>query len=112
LEEDESCNLGSSVIVGDEVFDHSRVRIRLGPLTIEQYHDFLPGGDAYAALNALTKAFSTEVEYEVQLVLREPDVPGCVLETGSEAQPLGWLTWIRSKEQTSGPRSDTILLLQ
>jgi type VI secretion system protein ImpH len=111
LEEDESCSLGSSAIVGDEVFDNSRVRIRLGPLTIEQYNDFLPNGDAYGAVRALTKAFSTEVEYELQLVLREADVLGCVLGTGLEAQPLGWLTWIRSTQQPSGPRSDTILLL-
>lgn len=112
LEENESCSLGSSAVVGDEVFDHSRVRIRLGPMDIQQYRDFLPDGEAYAAVKALTKAFSTEVEYELQLVLAGEDVPGCTLETELAGQRLGWLTWIRSGQTSSEARSDTILLLE
>jgi len=112
LEEDESCGLGTSAVVGDEVFDHSRVRIRLGPLTREQYRDFLPDGQAYAAIKALTKAFSTEVEYELQLLLAAEEVPGCTLDAGLGGPPLGWLTWIRTEQKDGEPRGDTILLLE
>ena len=111
LEEDESSALGLSAVVGDEVWDHSRVRIRVGPLSIEQYREFLPEGPAYSAMQALTKAFSTEVEYEIQLVLKGSDVAGCVLEVDADAYPLGWLTWINSQQQDNAQRSDTILLL-
>ena len=111
LEEDESCSLGISAVVGDEVWDHSRVRIRVGPLNIEQYREFLPEGSAYSAMKALTKAFSTEVEYELQLVLQGSDVSGCVLEADADAYPLGWLTWINSQQRSNQQRDDTILLL-
>jgi type VI secretion system protein ImpH len=111
LEEDESCSLGISAVVGDEVWDHSRVRIRVGPLDIDQYRDFLPEGNAYSAMKALTKAFSTEVEYELQLVLKASDVFGCVLESDEGRFPLGWLTWINSQQQNNEQRCDTILLL-
>ena len=60
----------------------------------------------------MTKAYSIEVEYELQLVLKAADVPGCVLQTGLDAQPLGWLTWIRSGQQVDEPRMDTVLLLE
>ena len=113
LEEDDSCGLGTSAVIGDEIFDHSRVRIRIGPLTRDQYRDFLPGGEAHRAIRALTKAFSSEVEYELQLVLQGQDVAGCVLETEANARPLGWLTWIRSNpDSASDARDDTLLLLE
>src|SRR5580698_3376734 len=53
-ENDYSERLGFGAIVGDEIWDQqSRVRIRLGPLTMRQYVDFLPGGGAYAGIRAL-----------------------------------------------------------
>src|SRR5258708_2254120 len=40
--------LGFGAVVGDEIWDQqSRVRIRLGPLALERYREFLPGGEAY-----------------------------------------------------------------
>ncbi len=45
--------LGYGAVVGDEVWDQqSRVRIRVGPMTLEQYEDFLPGGEAYRRIRA------------------------------------------------------------
>jgi type VI secretion system protein ImpH len=93
--------LGAGAVVGDEVWDQqTRVRIRLGPLNATQLDDFLPTGSAYAALRALTRFFShDQYEFELQLVLARDDVPGFVLG-GDEArpQPLGWSTWIRTRE--------------
>jgi type VI secretion system protein ImpH len=43
--------LGVGAIAGDEIWDHqSRARVRLGPLTLEQYIDFLPAGRALGPL--------------------------------------------------------------
>jgi type VI secretion system protein ImpH len=94
-----STQLGQGAIVGDEVWDHQSVaRIRLGPLTLERYRDFLPGGAANEALRALTQFFSgNEIDFEVQLILAREDVPRCELgKAGATAPVLGLLSWVRS----------------
>jgi type VI secretion system protein ImpH len=108
--------LGAGAIVGDEIWDQqSGVRIRLGPLTLKQYMDFLPRGSALQPLRAITRFFSgDEIDFEVQLVLRSDEVPPCEL---SEAQAsdiltpqLGWTTWAKTAAMTRDP-GDTILRL-
>lgn len=90
--------LGGGAVVGDEVWDQqARVRIRLGPLTREQYDDFLPGNRGHRALSALTSFFGQgSLDFEIQLVLAKDDVPGCVLGVEDTPGPLGWSTWIRT----------------
>ncbi len=68
-------------VVGDEIWDEqSRVRIVLGPLTMERYLDFLPSGTAFEPLRTLTRFFSgNEFDFEVRLVLERDDVPPCEL---------------------------------
>ena len=57
----DSRKLGVGAVVGDEIWDQqSRVRVRLGPLTLAQYQDFLPDGTAYEPLKRLTKFFSND----------------------------------------------------
>jgi len=59
--DDENCGsqqLGRGAVVGDEIWSpQSRVRIRLGPLSLERYGDFLPQGNAFEALRAITRFF-------------------------------------------------------
>ena len=91
--------LGGGAVVGDEVWDpQGGVRIRLGPLTRDQFDAFLPTGSAHAMLRSLSRLFSgAQLEVEAQLVLARSAVPGVVL--GSEREEprrLGWTTWIRS----------------
>jgi type VI secretion system protein ImpH len=86
------------------------VRIRLGPLTLAQYLDFLPTGRAHEPLRALVRVFSgNEIAFEVQLVLRKEDTPACELGVeGAVAPQLGWLTWAKSAPLAADP-DDTIL---
>ena len=58
-------------VVGDEVWDQqSRIRLKLGPLTLEQYLSFLPNGTAYEPLRELAQFFcGASLEIEVQLIL-------------------------------------------
>ncbi len=76
--------LGFGAMVGDEIWDQqSRVRIRLGPLTMRQYVDFLPGGEAHRRIRALTEFYAGgEYDMELQLVLKRDEVPPCELNAG------------------------------
>ena len=109
----DSEKLGAGVVVGDEIWDQqSRVRIQVGPLSLEQYTSFLPGGSAHEPLKALVRFFSNdELDFEVKLVLQRDDVPKC--EVGGEdasAPRLGWISWLKSASLDHNP-GDTILSL-
>jgi type VI secretion system protein ImpH len=103
--------LGIGAVVGDEIWDQGAgVRIRLGPLDLNQYLDFLPEGTAHAPLRAITRFFSgDEIDFEVQLVLKREQVPACELDEAVTVVPqLGWSTWVKSVAMTRDP-ADTIL---
>jgi type VI secretion system protein ImpH len=105
--------LAWGAMVGDEIWDQqSRIRLRLGPLDIQQYREFLPEGPAWRELRALTRFFTRgEFDVEVQFVLRREDVPPCELgEDTAEAPRLGWSTWMKSAPLARDP-DETILLL-
>jgi type VI secretion system protein ImpH len=116
MEDDDSYSdqLGLGAIAGDAIWDQqSRARIQLGPLTAEQYRSFLPSGDAWEPLRAITKFFSQgEIEFELQLILKRGEVPGCELNPESpEAPLLGWFSWVKSKAAFNRDPGDTVLLL-
>ena len=105
--------LGFGAVVGDEVWDqHSRGRIKIGPLTLGQYLDFLPNGTAFEPLRAITRFFSNdEIDFEAQLILRRDDVPRCEVGAEGEASPLlGWVSWAKTTHLLQNP-GDTILRL-
>jgi len=124
LGKDDQCDLGSGAslssqlgvgtVVGDEIWDQqSRIRLKLGPLTQEQYLAFLPGGAAYEPLRDLTRfVCGVHLEVEVQLILQRAVVPRCDLGEDSLAGPrLGWFTWMKSGADFDRSPADTMLLL-
>ncbi len=68
-------------MVGDEVWNQqSKVRIVLGPLTLERYADFLPDGQSCEPLGSWVRFFSNdEWDFEVKLILEREQVPACTL---------------------------------
>lgn len=107
----DSEKLGVGTVVGDEIWDQqSGIRIRLGPLTLEQYLQFLPDGAAHQPLRALVRFFAgNEFDFEVQLVLKREETPPCELGGDSPTAPrLGWMTWARTAPLSRDP-DDTIL---
>jgi type VI secretion system protein ImpH len=111
--QDFSEQLGGGAVIGDEVWDpQSRVRIKVGPLAMDRYLDFLPSGTAYAPLRDITRFYSgDEVDFEVQLILKREAVPACELGAEGENAPrLGWVTWVKSVPMLEDP-SDTVLRL-
>jgi len=102
----DSERLGVGTVLGDEIWDQqSGVRIRLGPLTLRQYLDFLPDGSAHQPLRSLVRFFiGAELDCEVQLVLKKEETPSCELGGSAETAPrLGWLTWARTEPMPHDP---------
>ncbi len=105
--------LGVGAVVGNEVWDQTaRVRIKVGPLTLEQYRDFLPAGSAFEPLREITRFFSNdEFDFEIRLILKREEVPRCELGTeGEEAPRLGWVTWAKTKEMAADAADTTLQL--
>lgn len=103
--------LGVGVVVGDEVWDpQSGARLRIGPLPLNRYLDFLPNGSAYQPLRAITRFYSGgEIDFEVKLILKREEVPACELGALGDAGPqLGWITWVKTAPMGRNPE-DTIL---
>ena len=111
----ESTMLGFGAVVGEEVWDQgSRIRLKLGPLSAEQYNEFLPTGKVWPELQAIVRSFcGNDLEFEIQLILRREEVPAFELRNPAE-NPLclGWHTWLKSHEDFDRNPGDTILLLR
>jgi type VI secretion system protein ImpH len=108
-----SSQVGLGAVVGDAMWDRQGcVRIRIGPLTMERYRDFLPEGSAYAAMRAITRFFSNDcLDFEVQLVLDRTQVPTIKLDLNEERPArLGWVSWARTMPLGHDP-DDAILAL-
>ncbi len=107
----DSGRLGFGTVIGDEIWDQqSGLRVRMGPLTLKQYLEFLPDGTAHQPLRALVRFFvGNELDCELQLVLKKDEAPRCELGDDSPAAPrLGWLTWARTEPLSRDPDESII----
>ena len=98
-------------IVGDEIWNQQAgVRVKLGPLGLTQYLDFLPSGTAYESVRSLAKFASRgEIDFEIQLILKKEEVPPCELGLADAAGPrLGWTSWAKTRPLVQDA-NDTIL---
>ena len=105
--------LGDGALVGDEVWDpQGGLRLRIGPLSREQFDAFLPGGSGHEPLRSLTRlATRGQFDVEAQLVLSREAVPALVLGGGDEEPGrLGWTTWLRSRPLELNPDDTTFCL--
>jgi type VI secretion system protein ImpH len=112
-DEADSQQLGFGTVVGDEIWDpQSHARLVIGPLSLEQYLDFLPTGTAFQPLRTMVRFYAgDELDFEMQLILRKEDAPPCQLG-GTEGPPpqLGWLSWAKTMAMTADP-NQTVLQL-
>ncbi len=90
-------------VLGAEMWDpQARVRLRLGPLTREQFDAFLPGGVHYEALRALADLYAdTQVGVDAQLVLSRDAITPFVLRVPGDDESgvtrLGRGSWLVSR---------------
>jgi type VI secretion system protein ImpH len=113
------CNnlLGTNTVAGQRVLDvQGRIGIRLGPMTYEQFAEFLPDrsatprGKACYRLGYLQRLYvGQEFEVDLQLVLRADEAPECQLpESTADGPQLGWNTWLFSQSPESD-RDDPVI---
>ena len=115
----ERATLGSGAVLGGRVWDRQhKFRVRLGPLTLEQYERFLPGsskrrgregghgGDLLRKLVDWVRMYLCfELDWDVRLLLQPDEVP---LLTLGGRQRLGWTTWL-GRRRSNTPADDLCL---
>jgi type VI secretion system protein ImpH len=91
--------LGREAVAGRKVWDvQSKFRVRLGPLSFARFRDFLPDGEASDHLMGLVRFYTrSELDFDVQLVLKKEDVPMCELSRGPSAARLGRTSWLKRR---------------
>ena len=96
-------------MVGAKVWDHQhKFRIRLGPLSLQRYESFLPGGAAIGKLVAWVRQYLCfELEWDVRVSLRSGEVENAELKLGKYGR-LGWTTWLGNQRPGQDP-ADLIL---
>ena len=102
-----SATLGRSATIGARSWQcQFKFRARLGPLDLESYNRFLPGGDSLERLKALILNYvGHELSWDVNLILERDQVPQTSL--GRSGQ-IGWTTWL-GRAPSKKDASDLIL---
>lgn len=108
--------LGSAATSGSKLRDRQfKFRVVLGPLTLAQYHGFLPGAAAWRALREWVQHYTgLDLQWDVQLLLARAEIPEPRL---SKQARLGLSTWIgrTGRDRDRGElrlRPDTSFLLR
>src|SRR5262245_15232780 len=102
--------LGRNTVCGSRIWEvQGRFRVRLGPLSFDQFQHYLPVGVKYLRLAHLVRLYAgATFDFDVQPVLEGKEVPWCRFgEKGPRAPRLGWNTWLRNKPFTR-PIDDAI----
>lgn len=82
-----NCALKDAQVLGPRVYSIAEgVRLRIGPLPLDQFEGFLPGSPGVQALEEVLRMFRvTELSFDVQLILRTDDQAPVVL--GAHTRP-------------------------
>jgi type VI secretion system protein ImpH len=91
-----SAPLGVSVVAGAKVWDRQyKLRLHVGPLTLAQYRQFLPGQKSLIELRDwMRQLLGFEMLWDLRLVLKGSEVPALAMR-GQAA--LGRTTWLGRK---------------
>jgi type VI secretion system protein ImpH len=97
--------LGQSTSIGNRVWSRAaKFRIRIGPLSLEDYKRLLPGGVSQERMEAIIRTYAGDtLDWEVNLVLAGAEVPRASL--GGTTQ-LGHTSWIRTRDDPDQNRPD------
>lgn len=90
--------LGDSAVLGTHVWDQQgSFEVELGPLLLNQFLHFLPGGSAYSPLCELTQFYAgAQLEFWFRLRIEAGEVP----ESRLGKAKLGWTSWLKTRPFT------------
>jgi type VI secretion system protein ImpH len=96
-------SVGLNVVVGERVWDvRGKIRIRLGPLSYQQFASFLPDQspvserkEFFRLMHLVRLYIGPELKVEVQLILKASEIPPC--RSGRKGARLGWDSWVVSR---------------
>ena len=109
---DGNCRLGIDSVLGHRIWDQQTlVEIELGPLSLENFERFLPGGDAWEPLLDIASYYlRDELDFLIRPVLKAEDVPATVLTTTeSGGARLGLTSWLGTEPRASDA-ADVVLV--
>jgi type VI secretion system protein ImpH len=98
-----SRSMGMGAMLGTRAWDRQhRVRLHLGPVTIDQYRMFLPTGDARPVLQRwMQQLLGDELEWDAELALEKVQVPPTRLGSAKGNAPrLGWVSWLGERARS------------
>jgi type VI secretion system protein ImpH len=101
LEGEGDHNALGTAAAGDAVWTaQSRFRVRLGPLSLAQYLQFLPDQPAFHTLRDLASFLVDHMlDFDVQLILQREEIPDFELSDDGAAVPrLGLLGWLKTRD--------------
>ena len=96
----QNATIGMGAMLGARCWErHSRVELRIGPLSMVQYEQFLPGTSGCKALKTMLSFFATPaLEFQMRLVLRADEVKPVCLGAHTSAR-LGMGTFLVTKPE-------------
>lgn len=95
--------LGKTAFAGSHIWDQqARFQVKLGPLSLERFSQFLPSGKMYRTLVQFIRFFAGQhLQFDIRLGLKGKEVPYCRLGERADCSPqLGWTTWLKCQEFT------------
>lgn len=105
--------LGVTACCGTRVWQRdARLQLKIGPLRKRSFDRFLPGEDAFVALERLLQVLGgPTLEYQVQLILAKEDVGPLALDSHrSVAGRLGRDGWLMSRPSDADSTDATYLI--
>ena len=107
------CLLGQNTFVGERLWDRqNKIRLKLGPLSHDQFAGFLPGQPGLLALRELVQfCVGLTLDCDVTLILERGEIPAPVLGTALEGPRLGYSVWLNSKPAQEDARDASFALL-
>ncbi|MEM6740756.1 MAG: type VI secretion system baseplate subunit TssG [Pseudomonadota bacterium] len=91
--------LGQTTSIGSRVWSRSaKFRLRIGPLSREDYERLLPGGASLERLKSIVRNYvGDSLDWDVNLVLKREEIPKAELGNGTR---LGQISWVGSSDDS------------
>lgn len=85
--------LGRGTSIGNRVWSrNAKFRVRIGPLTLEEYERLLPGGESLGRMRAIVRNYAGDaLDWDVNLILKAEERPEPLL---GQTMRLGQTSWV------------------